>query len=231
MLCFATLTYIFNVKFSKRNSGICHQTEEPLQMLYIVTMTYIFKREYIENGESWRNLLKYDFHIGWYVPSKGTVANVLLHDLNLHFQNQTFSYTFIKKMHRQRISPADLPRLARPPPWSCSGWNSAGKLYATSMYVSHATWTQLVGKKRSDVDVRRLFCSSTIEVNLLYCSRIINALDYYYYYEIWDRLQWRCHNLMLQGHFTKLVKTCQLASIPKEPENCLTEWLPKQYRF
>ena len=42
--------------------------------------------------------------------------NVEPHDLDLNFQGQTFScYAFaIKKWNKQRMSTADLPRLARP---------------------------------------------------------------------------------------------------------------------
>ena len=52
--------------------------------------------------------------------SNGTNANVVLRVLDLHFQGQTFSYALIQKLCRQQISPADLPRLARLSPWSCS---------------------------------------------------------------------------------------------------------------
>ena len=46
--------------------------------------------------------------------------NVVICDLDFHFQGQTFSRgTFaLKKAYRQRMSPADLRRLARCPPWS-----------------------------------------------------------------------------------------------------------------
>ena len=55
------------------------------------------------------------------MASNGTIAIGELYDLDLHFRSKIFSfYVFITKMRRQRMSPADLLRLARPPPWSCS---------------------------------------------------------------------------------------------------------------
>ena len=32
-----------------------------------------------------------DFYTGCYLPSNGTIVNFVLHDLDLHFQDQTFS--------------------------------------------------------------------------------------------------------------------------------------------
>ena len=129
--------------------------------------SWILKCEYLENGESKQKL--YDI-CSWYLPSNGTIANVVLHDLDLNFQSQkcetlifqkrwevsqkyviwlllrfmfviewhhcecctswpllSFSRSNIfllficyKKMHRQWMSWADLPRLAWLQPWSCS---------------------------------------------------------------------------------------------------------------
>ena len=75
----------------------CHQIEHRIAPGWM--LTYIFKIE------------SYDFYSGWCSPSNGTIVNVILHDLGLNFQGQTFSCnTFaIKKMHRRRISPTDLP--------------------------------------------------------------------------------------------------------------------------
>ena len=35
-------------------------------------------------------MFNYDFHRGWHLPSNGTIANVVLHDLDRTFQGQTF---------------------------------------------------------------------------------------------------------------------------------------------
>ena len=60
-------------------------------------------------------MLSCDFCRGWYSPLNGTMVNVVLCDLDL-FQDQTIScYAFvIKKLHKQQMSPADLPQLTRP---------------------------------------------------------------------------------------------------------------------
>ena len=43
-------------------------------------------------------MLKYDFYRGWYLKSNGTIAIGVLSDLDLHFQDQTFScYAFATK--------------------------------------------------------------------------------------------------------------------------------------
>ena len=49
------------------------------------------------------------------MQSNGTISNVIIRGIDLHNQGQTFScYAFtIKHFHRQRMSPADLPLLAR----------------------------------------------------------------------------------------------------------------------
>ena len=53
---------------------------------------------------------------GWYLPSNGTIVNVVLRDLDHNFQGkQFFLYAFvINKMHKQRISTTDLLLLTRP---------------------------------------------------------------------------------------------------------------------
>ena len=45
------------------------------------------------------------------MPSNRTIANVVLNDLDRYFQDQTFSYAFIKNA-QVPMSLADLPRLA-----------------------------------------------------------------------------------------------------------------------
>ena len=61
-------------------------------------------------------MVKYDFYRGLYLPSNRTIVNVVLHDLDLHFQCQTFScYALAIKKCRQHMFPADLPRLVWPP--------------------------------------------------------------------------------------------------------------------
>ena len=86
----------------------------PPRMLYVVTLTYIvkvtnFKFEYLENGESWRKMLKYDFYRGWYLPRNGTIADAVLNDLNLNFQGQTLScYALaIKSVQAANVSGSD----------------------------------------------------------------------------------------------------------------------------
>ena len=61
-------------------------------------------------------MLKYDFYRGLYLPSNSTIVIFLLRNLYIRFQGHTFScYAFdIKKLRNPRVSPEDLPRLARP---------------------------------------------------------------------------------------------------------------------
>ena len=61
-------------------------------------------------------MIKYDFYRGCYLPSNGTIVNVVIHEFDLNFQGQTFfHYAFdIQNLRRLLMSPADLPRLARP---------------------------------------------------------------------------------------------------------------------
>ena len=86
-----------------------------------------FSRSYIRNDiisrKRWELSQKssHDFCRGWYSPSNGTIVNTILRDLGLHFQGQFFlMYLLQKYVSRRRMSPVDLSRLARPPPWSCS---------------------------------------------------------------------------------------------------------------
>ena len=112
---------------SDRKSCICHLMA-PLQMLYIVTMTYIFKVTKFEMliFWKWRELSKYaqvwllykliftiewdhcDWCIPWPWPSL-SMSNIFLLCI-CHKRN----------LHRKRISSPDLPRLAWNSPWSCS---------------------------------------------------------------------------------------------------------------
>ena len=58
----------------------------------------------------------YVFYRGWFSTSNGTIMTVVLHDLALKFHDQTCScYAFALTKIAQRMSPADLPRLARGP--------------------------------------------------------------------------------------------------------------------
>ena len=59
--------------------------------LYTLSKSRILKVEYIDNDESRRKMLRYDFYIGLYVASNRTIANVALHDLDLHLQGKIFS--------------------------------------------------------------------------------------------------------------------------------------------
>ena len=95
---------------------ICHRIA-PLRMLYIMTLIYIsrsriLKWEYLENGGSKRKCSSLIFievdichRMGpwqmWHLPSFSR-SNIFL---------LCICY---KTMHRQRMSPADLPRLTRP---------------------------------------------------------------------------------------------------------------------
>ena len=51
----------------------------------------------MENGESQRKMLKYDFQRGRYYPSNGIIANVVHHDLDLYFKVHKISENHIFK--------------------------------------------------------------------------------------------------------------------------------------
>ena len=42
-------------------------------------------------------MLKYDFYRGWYLPSNGTIAEVVLHELDLNFQGDKFEALIYQK--------------------------------------------------------------------------------------------------------------------------------------
>ena len=48
------------------------------------------RREQAKNGESQRKMLKCYVDRGWYLASNRTIASIVLHDINLYFQGQTF---------------------------------------------------------------------------------------------------------------------------------------------
>ena len=101
-----TLTFIFKINFwhfswfanilqtvrdwantivIRQKVDICYRMG-PLQM----SMNYIFKVTNFEmriSQKHWqqRKLLWYDFYSGWDLPSSRTIANVVLHDLDLYF--------------------------------------------------------------------------------------------------------------------------------------------------
>ena len=118
MLYSMTLTYIFKVKMlrcycdkyqlEKCKHYRCHQIgsqvfASELRHCYCCTFSgsQNFKCEYLETTESWRKMLKYNFYKGWYLPSFGTNAIDVIHDLDLHFHGQTFScYAFAIKIAR-----------------------------------------------------------------------------------------------------------------------------------
>ena len=96
-------------RYRLKNANYCHligsQTFAIVwQMLYIMTLTYIFN---VAKFEMWifgkrrelEKMLKYNFYKGRYFPSNGTIVIVVVHNLDFHFQGQTFScYAFaIKK--------------------------------------------------------------------------------------------------------------------------------------
>ena len=72
-----------------------------------------------ETSEWYCKIACYDFCRGWYSPSMCTIMNAVLRDFDRHFQR---SNVFMLRILLQtlRMSAADLPRLARPRPWSCS---------------------------------------------------------------------------------------------------------------
>ena len=84
---------------SYRKSGILHRLM-PLWLLYIMTLTNIFK---ITNFEMWISRKrdsydKYDFYWGWHLSSNAVVANDVIRHPDRHFQGQTFScYAFAIK--------------------------------------------------------------------------------------------------------------------------------------
>ena len=78
------------------------------------------------------------FYKDWCSSSNGTVVNVALCDLDLHFQGQTFLLCIFYKKNVQiaQMFPADLPRIERPPPWSCSC--SSGSVGGTNKIIRWA---------------------------------------------------------------------------------------------
>ena len=78
---------------SDRKSDICNRMM-PLRMLS-VTLTYIFKITKFEMWISWKRwkLTKHAqvwLYTGWYMPSNGTIANVVFHGFDLIFHGQIF---------------------------------------------------------------------------------------------------------------------------------------------
>ena len=80
----------------------------PLWMLYIMTMTYIFT---VINFEMWiwktvrssEKCPSMTFR-GWYLPSNGTIVNVLLRNLNHNFQDQTFQVAILKSKAWENVN-------------------------------------------------------------------------------------------------------------------------------
>ena len=76
-----------------------------LRMLYIVTVTYIFKGakflelyiRYLESGEIYRKIFKVNFYKGRYLPSNGVSPVFLPHYLDLNFQGQKFKIIISRK--------------------------------------------------------------------------------------------------------------------------------------
>ena len=64
----------------------------------------ILKCEYVENGESERKMLKYDFYIGWHLQSNVAFAIGVLRDLDVHFKVILWLCICCKKMRMQRMS-------------------------------------------------------------------------------------------------------------------------------
>ena len=82
---------------SDTKSGICRRMA-PLRVLYIVTLAYFQGQfEMWKSRKRWEQvkMLVYVFYKGWYLPANGEIANVVLHDLYLNFQGQTFQVTVL----------------------------------------------------------------------------------------------------------------------------------------
>ena len=75
----------------------------PLRMLYIVTLTYIFKiTKFLDiifivwkMKRAMHKYAPYDFYASWYSLSNCITANVVLNDLELNFQGQTFQFAIL----------------------------------------------------------------------------------------------------------------------------------------
>ena len=85
---------------SNRKSCVCHRMV-PLQMLYIMALTYIFKVIKFFNVNISKTVrtsnkmhLNY-FYWDQYLLSTRTIVNVVLCDLDLNFQGQTFQVTIL----------------------------------------------------------------------------------------------------------------------------------------
>ena len=78
----------------------------PLQMLYSMTLTYIFKvtiykRYYLGNDERWRKNVSCECYSGWYSPPNVITTNVVLCDLELNFQVEKFEMLMSGKNESQ----------------------------------------------------------------------------------------------------------------------------------
>ena len=63
-------------------------------------MLRIFKCEYLENDESKRKIRKNDMGRCRYLSSNWTIANVVLHDLDLDFQGHTLEVAIFMNERR-----------------------------------------------------------------------------------------------------------------------------------
>ena len=97
---------------------------------------------YIENGESYCKKAPCVFYRGWYSSSNG--INGMLYSVTLifNFKVKHFLVThLLYKLHKHRMSPADLPRLARPPPWRCSCFCSMDSVAQNPCNALLSRWT------------------------------------------------------------------------------------------
>ena len=67
-----------------------------LQTFYSLTVISIFRVKNLKilkssNGKSYPQKVWYDFYRCWYLLSNNTTSNVILHDIDLHSQGETFS--------------------------------------------------------------------------------------------------------------------------------------------
>ena len=60
-----------------------------LQEFYLITPALL------ENGDSYLKNVRYDFYKGSYLPPNVTIVNVVLRDLDLHFQGKIYVLIYL----------------------------------------------------------------------------------------------------------------------------------------
>ena len=66
-------------------------------MVTVTAQVWLLQKfEYLTNDVSYNEkMFKNDFYKGWYLPSNETVANFVLRDLDLNFQEQNFQFAIL----------------------------------------------------------------------------------------------------------------------------------------